>query len=514
MTRATKAVCPHCNTPLKSNRGVRVGKEVSCPQCSRPFTVGPGAAAPAGRPPRVVNYDRLVVALIAGLHFLFGGGALACYCLVLNARRPAVVEAAPPPSTQEEPKEEKDEPPPPPPPPLSPAASGDPVEERRTDDAIVKGVWFLRDRQQGDGAWGNGYPVAYASLGGLTLLECGIPASDPAVQKCATLVRQQAGELGDDKSTYQRALAILFLDRLNQATDDGLVSAAPALRTKGAAGAAGDGADDDDLIQYLALCLVAGQNPSDGGWSYTSPALERYKTQGLLLLLRDDHTSLAGWREAAGAAGFNHPVSDNSNTQFATLALWVARRHGVAVGRTIRGVEERFRTTQLPEGPDPTGHNLNLDGAWPYNAQLGMTTNQWPSMTCSGLLGLAVAYGVEQAGGHPGKPLDDRAIRRGLGMLGREIDRPDESRPPDLYFLWSLERVAVLYHLDRIEHKDWYAWGRKVLLDHQEQNGSWSGGTSAGNNPILDTCFALLFLKRANLAPDLTTKLQLLSKEK
>src|SRR5262249_10052952 len=36
----------------------------------------------------------------------------------------------------------------------------------------------------------------------------------------------------------------------------------------------------------------------------------------------------------------------NSNTQFATLALWVARRHGVPIDRSLRLIVRRFRTSQ------------------------------------------------------------------------------------------------------------------------------------------------------------------------
>jgi hypothetical protein len=38
-----------------------------------------------------------------------------------------------------------------------------------------------------------------------------------------------------------------------------------------------------------------------------------------------------------------------------------------------------------------------------------------------------------------------------------------------------------------------------------------SHGGYYGHNDVLDTCFVLLFLKRANLAEDLTEKLQMLA---
>jgi hypothetical protein len=81
----------------------------------------------------------------------------------------------------------------------------------------------------------------------------------------------------------------------------------------------------------------------------------------------------------------------------------------------------------------------------------------------------------------------------------------------DLYFLWSLERVGVLFNLAKIGGKDWYAWGRRSILPAQDADGSWKAGAYYGNNPLLNTCLALLFLKQANLAKDLSDKLRLLA---
>src|SRR5262249_7646553 len=72
------------------------------------------------------------------------------------------------------------------------------------------------------------------------------------------------------------------------------------------------------------------------------------------------------------------------------------------------------------------------------------------------------------------------------------------------YLMWSLERVAVAYDLKTIGHKDWYAWGAEILVASQGADGSWEGEHGA---PV-DTCFALLFLKRTNLAQDLTSSLK------
>jgi hypothetical protein len=71
-----------------------------------------------------------------------------------------------------------------------------------------------------------------------------------------------------------------------------------------------------------------------------------------------------------------------------------------------------------------------------------------------------------------------------------------------------MERVAVLYDLQTLGKKDWYLWGAEILLCHQHPDGYWDDEKAyPGESPIVNTCFALLFLRRANLTPDLSKRL-------
>src|SRR5438874_11690380 len=100
------------------------------------------------------------------------------------------------------------------------------------------------------------------------------------------------------------------------------------------------------------------------------------------------------------------------------------------------------------------------------------TPGQTPSMTCVGLLGLAMGHGSAPQDANdwkgnrlkPGKTLnEDPAIQNGLKALGAYIGQPNTgpNKPAmeNLYFLWSVERVAMLYNLKTIGGKDWYRWG-------------------------------------------------------
>jgi hypothetical protein len=156
----------------------------------------------------------------------------------------------------------------------------------------------------------------------------------------------------------------------------------------------------------------------------------------------------------------------------------------------------------------------NSDGSWGYNLNNRVRRD---SMTCAGLLGLAV--GRANGDAHDAAQ-QDPAIARGLQFLGKKVQKPSGIQRPkkpaanalgigadslgDLYWLWSVERVGVIYSLPTIGGKDWYRWGAGLLVEHQGGDGNWS----AGQGPVVDTCFALLFLKRVNVAKDLTLQLQ------
>ena len=194
-------------------------------------------------------------------------------------------------------------------------------------------------------------------------------------------------------------------------------------------------------------------------------------------------------------------VDDNSNTQFAILGLWTARKHGVPMERALVLVERRFRSSQ------------NADGSWGYKLQ---GHGQADSMTCTGLLGMALAMGADlQLQGQPaGQALADPTVKNGMAYLNLSIGKVAPPIPVkgktsgrlvgadargDLYYLWSLERVAVAYGLRTIGQKDWFRWGGTLILVSQQADGSWKERYAG----IPDTSFALLFLVRANPVRDI-----------
>jgi hypothetical protein len=520
---------------------------------------------------------------------------------------------------------------------IGPRPTLTPAIQKQIDLAIDRGVMFLKNNQHPSGRWigffkdknlktkdfGDYFPVGYAALPALTLLECGVPKNDPAIQRAAKFVREKADEI---TQTYELSLAILFLDKLQNPKDK-------------------------RYIQEFATRLVAGQNYY-GGWSYECPSVRPGTRKELLTFLKRERE----WKlkNLIGTGGLTNPLQlseadlqkkpfpatggvpqmplsqdqsrdamsqergkkavdrssgdksedqgralltgrprtadstpgksqpensrpssnedspgpgkasgpgketeglaknkdqpkktkppvvptflrhlpifsigssklgldehrlfgDNSNTQFALLGLWVARRYDIPLERTFALAELRFRQTQNP------------DDGWFYG---GLNMNEkerfdsTPTMTCVGLLGLAIGKGSEYEllnleKGIQGMTVQkltkqDGGIHRGLKKLATVVGHPmgmtSAPKTVNHYLLWSVERMAVLYNLKTLGDKDWYLWGAEILLANQRFDGAWAEGKYTGSHPVTDTCFALLFLKRADLAPDLSNNLRL-----
>jgi hypothetical protein len=370
------------------------------------------------------------------------------------------------------------------------------VDPAKINSAIDDGVNALRGMQRASGIWAHQH-IGATALAGLTLLECGVASDDRPVLDAARAVREAGITC---THTYSIALSILFLDRLG---DPG----------------------DVPLIESLGMRLLAGQN-SDGGWTYDCPAISdeeerrlatQVKRTAELVARRELPRSGAARRtvndlspevraqlERIGRAaaldrrrGGGGGASDNSNTQFALLGLWVARRHGLPVEDALLRVDRRFRTTRI------------ANSGWGYRAGERRATG---TMTCAAVLGLAVAHGVAAEAGGKKNSGKDATMQAGLNVLGYIVRQPlgtariylSQHPGGQYYFLWSLERVCVTLSLPSLGKRDWYSWGAEYLLETQQADGTWHCDYGA----CADTCFALLFLKRSNLARDLTAEIK------
>ena len=346
--------------------------------------------------------------------------------------------------------------------------------------SIDNGVKHLRSLQAADGSYPYGiWTNGSTALATWTLLESGVPKNDPAIQKGLKFLRTK---LVNETTTYNISLAIILLDKYGDPRD---VS----------------------LIEALAVRLFAGQN-RDGGWTYRCVTSISSQEQGrILAFLRNPQAQpLIPNRKLSIAAAqqvqqirirnSNRTVdvrSDNSNTQFGMIALWISQKYGMPVTEAMNLVDQRFRRSQNPDGSWGYFENNNADDH-----------NKGSAMTCAGLLGLALGHAVQPNFANKDLLSDKRvldAFTKVYKILSDAGER-DASYPQKVhYFLWSLERMAVAYNVRTVNGFDWYRWGANQLIEKDGEDG-WKSGHKSG----ADTCFALLFLKRVNVAKDLTSK--------
>ena len=73
--------------------------------------------------------------------------------------------------------------------------------------------------------------------------------------------------------------------------------------------------------------------------------------------------------------------------------------------------------------------------------------------------------------------------------------------PWHYYYLYGLERCAVFGGRNLIGKHDWYIEGAEYLVKAQKGDGRWHTGALDGTDyqpsDVIDTAWAILFLKRA-----------------
>jgi hypothetical protein len=92
-----------------------------------------------------------------------------------------------------------------------------------------------------------------------------------------------------------------------------------------------------------------------------------------------------------------------------------------------------------------------------------------------------------------------KAIDDGFAWLDRNwaVDQNPGGRMEwHYYYLYGLERAGMLADRKWIGMHDWYREGAEYLLERQSGLGSWGDD--------VQTCFALLFLKRSTMPVTLT----------
>ncbi len=97
----------------------------------------------------------------------------------------------------------------------------------------------------------------------------------------------------------------------------------------------------------------------------------------------------------------------------------------------------------------------------------------------------------------------DRSVLEGMQWINKHFtvtDNPGLPGKHHYYYLYALERAGMLFGTERIGDNMWYRTGAEYLLANQDENGNWDDEGPFLWSKTVDTCFAILFLKRVTRA--------------
>jgi hypothetical protein len=227
-------------------------------------------------------------------------------------------------------------------------------------------------------------------------------------------------------------------------------------------------------------------------------------------------TSLAMWleerqvkdgEEKGGWTYYDRPGPvDNSNSQFAVLALHEAERAGVKIKDQTWKLALDYWIDERRQHPD---------GSWSYGLDNPAVSG---SMTCAGIASVIIARDRLRAGDASvrgtsiqccGLPVEEGrdSVAAGLAWMANKftvsqnpntagIGGISRSYPWLLYYLYGVERVGRMSGQRFIGKHDWYREGCRFLIDQRDLNGSWQGTGPGEADPIIGTSLALLFLSK------------------
>ncbi len=249
-----------------------------------------------------------------------------------------------------------------------------------------------------------------------------------------------------------------------------------------------------------------------------------------------------GWRYQPTGRGESQPEVDVSATQYAMLGLKCASRLGLRYDKSLlMDSYHLFRSWQDQDGPvvkrvakDAEGKPVEDEGKKEKDkGDRGTSSRKWEpgakdrargwsytrkdqhdpadlitygSMTAAAVCGTIILRDeleTDPAMQKRWKPVEDECqqmLNDGLAWLVANwtmLENPKRGMHRYYYYLYTIERLGMLGGLDWIGTHDWYVEGAKVLLEQQKSDGIWDPGHEIPPSDVYNTCYALLFLKRA-----------------
>ncbi len=210
---------------------------------------------------------------------------------------------------------------------------------------------------------------------------------------------------------------------------------------------------------------------------------------------------------------------DHSNMQYHALGLRACHDAGIRFeDKFLQTVDDHWRKTQIPDA-DGKEELIQLDGGlppmvkgkptpgatsvmpiaekaapagWGYQ---GGATKSHGSMTVGAIGGLCI---LDYMRGKDWRK--DKDVLEGMQWMNKHFtvtENPFFGTRWHYYYLYGIERAGMLYGTEVMGAHKWYRIGAEYLLANQAGDGHW--------NDVVDTCFAILFLRRATRRLDVAT---------
>jgi hypothetical protein len=424
------------------------------------------------------------------------------------------------------------------------------IDPAKLKAAVEKGVAWLKAKQAADGSFApdgagqtQSYPEGYTALVALTLIKCGVPRTDPAVLKAFEYIKSK-----EFKSIYSVSCLVLALDAFYMQEPE------PEVKKK-------EKEKEKEDLQTVIRDKEDETEKTKRSWAKADPKDLALLKKAIEWIISKQQTNVWRYPMDAGLPKPDNNPEDASNTQYAMLALNVGLRLNLVPDKRIFfKVIEYFLREQDQDGPavEPPfrvpGADLDIkvlkklrdellkmtkkefqkakskgekfdsstvvvDDPYPeFGAEtITMKARGWSyeprsvtpqnpvyhkttgSMTTSGIAALMICKSAveDMKEWEPLKKKTNQAIRDGCAWIANNwsVSTNPGYNLHYYYYMYGLERSGVLSLAVLFGSHNWYEEGANAILSHQNGDGSWRGDGNDG--ATADTCFALLFLKRA-----------------
>ncbi len=389
------------------------------------------------------------------------------------------------------------------------------------------------------------HPAGPTALALYTLLKCGVSPKDPVIVKGFNWLKQvhkitpkydgvegQGFEWAHIEAVSSYELSVMILAYTAKYDTYKKTSASRAASRKKKKKLKIRDREEREFVIAMVEALVERRGmPEEAptpegsrGWRYNMPIVK--KSGGNRNWTRGKHRSPP------------HANQDLSSTQLACLALFSAHRFGFKVDMKIwQQIIEFTLEHQEPDGPEHERHDpVYKDGKYakPMDKARGFMYIKGSSdgsegvatgsMSACGITNLLIAREVLEKDSKGKKLLKknpgllkkiENGIWDGLAWLDRNwspFTNKNSKYGYHIYYLYALERAMDILNKKLCGTHLWYEEGAKAILGRQKahmlevkikkntelrETVYWMTKSTHEPKDVLDTCFALLFLKRA-----------------